>query len=73
MKIVGIDYGHGETSAGYVNSENVQGNEIPMQDLQIKDEKTVIPSIICKAKSGDYIINPSTKDIAKAEDVRHKF
>ena len=44
MKIVGIDYGHGETSAGYVNSENVQGNEIPMQDLQIKDEKTVIPS-----------------------------
>lgn len=73
MKIVGIDYGHGETSAGYVNSENVQGNEIPMQDLQIKDEKTVIPSIICKAKSGEYIINPSTKDIAKAEDVGISF
>ena len=29
--------------------------------------------MLCKAKSGEYIINPSTKDIAKAEDVGISF
>lgn len=69
MKIVGIDYGHGETSAGYVNSETVIGNEIHMQDLKISGEQIVIPSVICKTQSGEFIINPSANQLAKADSV----
>lgn len=69
MKIVGIDYGHGETSAGYVDSDNVIGNEILMQDLKISGEQIVIPSILCVTHNGEYIINPSANQLAKAEEV----
>lgn len=69
MKIVGIDYGHGETSAGYVDSETVINNEIPMKDLMISGEQTVIPSIICKTHSGEFIINPSPNQLAKADSI----
>ena len=69
MKIVGIDYGHGETSAGYVNSETVIGNEIHMQDLKISGEQIVIPSVICKTHSGEFVINPSANQLAKADSV----
>ncbi len=69
MKIVGIDYGHGETSAGYVDSETVIGNEIHMQDLKISGEQIIIPSVICRTHNGEYIINPSANQLAKAEDV----
>ena len=69
MKIVGIDYGHGETSAGYVDSETVIGNEIHMQDLMISGEQKIIPSIICKAHTGEFVINPSANQLATAESV----
>ena len=69
MKIVGIDYGHGETSAGYVDSETVIGNEIHMQDLMISGEQKIIPSIICKAHTGVFVINPSANQLATAESV----
>lgn len=69
MKIVGIDYGHGETSAGYVNSETVIGNEIRMQDLKISGEQIVIPSVICRTHNGEFVINPSANQLAKAEAV----
>ena len=69
MKIVGIDYGHGETSAGYVNSEEIIGNEILMKDLKISGEQIVIPSIICKAENDEYIIYPSSYQLARAKEV----
>lgn len=69
MKIVGIDYGHGETSAGYVDSETVIGSEIHMQDLKISGEQIVIPSILCITHNGEYIINPSANQLAQAKDV----
>lgn len=69
MKIVGIDYGHGETSAGYVDSETIIGNEIRMTDLQITEEKTVIPSIICKMSTGEFVINPTDNQLATAHEI----
>ena len=69
MKIVGIDYGHGETSAGYVSSEAVIGNEIRMQDLKITGEQIVIPSVICKTLHDEFVINPSVNQLAKAKEI----
>ena len=68
MKVIGIDFGHGETSAGYVDSETVVGNEIVLRDLYITGENFVIPSVICKMESGEYVISPSSKQIAEAQD-----
>ncbi len=68
MKIVGIDYGHGETSAGYVNSETVYGNEIPMSDLQVANGAIVIPSIICKMSTDEYVIDPLDYQIATCKE-----
>lgn len=69
MKIVGIDFGHGETSAGYVDSATAIGHEIYMQDLKVSGDKTVIPSIILRTSTGEYVIDPSTNQIAKAAAV----
>lgn len=69
MKIVGIDFGHGETSAGYVTSDTVIENEIPMSDLHIAGETIIIPSLICKTSDGEYLIAPSASQIAKASEI----
>ena len=69
MKIVGIDFGHGETSAGYVTSDTVNENEIPMSDLHIAGESITIPSLICKTSDGEYLIAPSASQIAKASEI----
>lgn len=69
MKIVGIDFGHGETSAGYVDSATAIGYSIYMQDLKVSGDKTVIPSIILRTSTGEYVIDPSTNQIAKAAAV----
>lgn len=44
--IVGIDFGHGETSAGFLNSDNVIGNEVQMSDLNIVGEEKVMGTSI---------------------------
>lgn len=69
MKIVGIDYGHGETSAGYVDSETVYGNEIYLKDLQITAEEYVIPSVICKMTTNEFVINPTDNQLASAKEI----
>lgn len=66
MNIVGIDFGHGETSAAIVKSERVIENHIPTEDLFIVGEKKVIPSIICLMPSGEYVIDPTAYQIAKS-------
>lgn len=66
MNIVGIDFGHGETSAAIVKSERVIENHIPTEDLFIVGEKKVIPSIICLMPSGEYVIDPTANQIAKS-------
>lgn len=69
MKIVGIDFGHGETSAGYVDTDTICGNEIQMSDLNITGKKNIIPSIICKTRDGEFIIDPSASQLGAAENV----
>lgn len=69
MKIVGIDYGHGETSAGYVDSDLVLGSEIKTDDLNIVGLCTVIPSIICKMATGEYVLNPEDSQLVTAQEV----
>ncbi|MCM1219961.1 MAG: hypothetical protein NC548_36275 [Lachnospiraceae bacterium] len=71
--IVGIDFGHGETSAGLVISDSTQGNEINMSDLKIVGEEPVIPSIVCVMPGGEEIIFPSTYQIAKSNEVGISF
>lgn len=71
--IVGIDFGHGETSAGLVISDNIQGHEINMQDLNIIGEKTKIPSVVCIMQGGEIVINPSDNQIAKSKDFGISF
>ena len=62
--IVGIDFGHGETSAGFLNSDNVIGNEVQMSDLNIVGEEKVIPSVVCIMPSDEVVISPSANQIA---------
>lgn len=69
MKVIGIDFGHGETSAGYVDSETVVGNEIVLRDLKITGENIVIPSLICKMAGGEYVISPTPNQIAEADEI----
>lgn len=71
--IVGIDFGHGETSAGFVISDNIIGNEVKMSDLNIVGEEKVIPSIVCVMPSGEEIISPSPLQIAKSNEVGISF
>lgn len=69
MKIVGIDYGHGETSAGYVDSKEVSGHEIKLCDLSIVGLHPVIPSIICKMATGESVPDPDDNQVATAQKV----
>ena len=69
MKVIGIDFGHGETSAGYVDSETLAGNEIVLRDLRITGENLVIPSLICRMTGGEYVISPSPNQIAEANEI----
>lgn len=71
--IVGIDFGHGETSAGFLNSDNVIGNEVLMKDLNIVGEKKVIPSVVCIMPSDDVVISPSANQIARAKEFGISF
>ena len=71
--IVGIDFGHGETSAGFLNSDNVIGNEVQMSDLNIVGEEKVIPSVVCIMPSDEVVISPSANQIAKAKEFGISF
>lgn len=71
--IVGIDFGHGETSAGFLDSDNVIGNEVQMSDLNIVGEEKVIPSVVCIMPSDDVVISPSAYQIAKAKELGISF
>ena len=71
--IVGIDFGHGETSAGFVISDNAIGNEVQMSDLNIVGEEKVIPSIVCVMPSEETVIAPSAYQIAKAKAIGISF
>jgi len=71
--IVGIDFGHGETSAGFVISDNAIGNEVSMSDLHLVGEETVIPSIVCIMPSEEVVIAPSAYQIAKATEIGISF
>lgn len=71
--IVGIDFGHGETSAGFLDSDNVIGNEVQMSDLNIVGEEKVIPSFVCIMPSDDVVISPSAYQIAKAKELGISF
>ena len=71
--IVGIDFGHGETSAGFLDSDNVKGNEILMSDLNIVGEENKIPSVVCIMPSDDVVISPSAYQIAKAKELGISF
>lgn len=72
--IVGIDFGHGETSAGFLNSDNVVGgNEVRVADLRLVGEKIVIPSIVCIMPSEEVVIYPSANQIAKATEIGISF
>lgn len=73
MKIVGIDYGHGETSAGYVDSKEVSGNEIKLCDLNMVGLHPVIPSIICKMETGEYVLYPEDSQLVTAQEVGLSF
>lgn len=69
MKIVGIDYGHGETSAGYVDSKEVSGHEIQLYDLNVVGLHPIIPSIICKMETGEYVLYPEDSQLVTAQEV----
>lgn len=69
MKIVGIDYGHGETSAGYVDFDLVLGSEVKTKDLTIVGLHPVIPSIICKMATGESVLDPDDYQVATAQEV----
>lgn len=71
--IVGIDFGHGETSAGFVISDNAIGNEVQMSDLNIVGEEKVIPSIVCVMSGDETVIAPSAYQIAKAKAIGISF
>lgn len=71
--IVGIDFGHGETSAGFLDSDNVIGNEVQMSDLNIVGEEKVKPSVVCIMPSDDVVISPSAYQIAKAKELGISF
>lgn len=71
--IVGIDFGHGETSAGFVISDNAIGNEVSMSDLRLVGEETVIPSIVCIMPNDEVVIAPSAYQIAKAHEIGISF
>lgn len=71
--IIGIDFGHGETSAGFLISDNVIGNEVQMSDLNIVGEEKVIPSVVCIMPSDEVVISPSAYQIAKAKELGISF
>lgn len=71
--IVGIDFGHGETSAGLVISDNAIGNEVQMSDLHVVGEEKVIPSVVCVMQDGEEVIAPSAYQIAKAKAIGISF
>lgn len=71
--IIGIDFGHGETSAGFVISDNVIGNEVQMSDLNIVGEEKVIPSVVCTMPSDEVVISPNADQIAKAKKIGISF
>ena len=71
--IVGIDFGHGETSAGIVISDNVIGNEVQMSDLFIVGEENVIPSAVCITQNEELVISPSADQIAVSKEFAISF
>ena len=71
--IVGIDFGHGETSAGFVRSDEVQGNEIKMEDLCIYGQLKIIPSVVCITDQGEVVLSPNASDIAKSKEFGISF
>ena len=71
--IVGIDFGHGETSAGFVISNNVIGNAVQMSDLYIIGEEKVIPSIVCVMPNEETVIAPSAPQIAESQSIGISF
>lgn len=71
--IVGIDFGHGETSAGFIVSDNIIANEVSMSDLNIIGEESVIPSIVCITPGEEVVISPSAYQIAKSKEMGISF
>lgn len=71
--IVGIDFGHGETSAGFLISDNVIANEVLMSDLNIVGEEKVIPSVVCIMPGDEVVISPSAYQIAKSKEMGISF
>lgn len=71
--IIGVDFGHGETSAGFVISDNIIGNEVQMSDLNIVGEEKVVPSVVCIMPGDEVIISPSAYQIAKAKKIGISF
>lgn len=71
--IVGIDFGHGETSAGFLISDNVIANEVSMSDLNIVGEEKVIPSVVCIMPGEEVVISPSAYQIAKSKEMGISF
>lgn len=74
MEIIGIDFGHAETSVGFVDSNEVGGNAIRVRDIWIvgSGEKKV-SSAICVMLDGREILSPSTQDILKSKDFYVNF
>lgn len=71
--IVGIDFGHGETSAGFLISDNVITNDVQVSDLNIVGEEKVIPSIVCIMPGEEVVISPSAYQIAKSKEMGISF
>ncbi len=70
MYIVGIDFGHGETSAAIIDPQNVAQDTIPVKDLKLYGGEKVIPSIICKNKyNNSLIICPETRDFQDSSEI----
>lgn len=65
--IIGFDLGHGETSVGNINSENVKGNVVVPTDLYIVGDNEKIPSIVCKLNDG-WKINPQPAEMRYITD-----
>ena len=63
MKVVGIDFGHGETSASIFDEQSVLAN-----DLYVVGEKKCINSIIC-IFNDNKIINPDAALVARADEI----
>lgn len=72
--VLGIDFGHGETSAAVIDTGQ-EGSVIPIQDLTLSgsDSRTV-PSVIFKAeRDGKWHIGPSTQDLRNSIEVASYF